>query len=337
MIKPLEEHWYSNRYTPLVSVVIPVYNAAKYISGAIDSVLAQTFTNYELIVVNDGSPDTEHLEQTLKPYLSRIVYIKQQNQGVSAARNTGIKVAKGRIYAQLDADDLWKPDYLEKQIRYLKRNPNVDLVYPNALIFHDDSNEVAEFMKVSPSDGQANFEHLVREKCTVMTSVTAKIEIIKKAGMFDETLPACEDFDLWLRFLKCGGEIGYHKEILVRYRRRPESLSSDRVWMTRNIIRVLDKVENTLPLTATEREAVKRESVRRRAMLQLMEGKRALQTAEVETARRLLEEANSYFHNPKILLVLHALRYCPTLVTWLIKMRRRWLSRSSRNVLIGLE
>jgi glycosyltransferase involved in cell wall biosynthesis len=102
--------------SPLVSVIIPAYDVAEFIGEALDSVFAQTFTDYEVIVINDGSPDTAKLERALAPYLSRIVYLKQENRGVSAARNTGINAARGSLIAFLDGDDVWLPNYLEVQV-----------------------------------------------------------------------------------------------------------------------------------------------------------------------------------------------------------------------------
>jgi glycosyltransferase involved in cell wall biosynthesis len=322
---------------PLVSVVIPVYNAAKYICETLDSVFAQTVHGYELILVNDGSPDSDRLEQVLQPYFSRIIYLKQDNKGVSAARNAGIRAARGTFYAQLDADDLWEPEYLATQLEYLKRNPMIDLVYPNALIFNDDSDVVVEFMKVSPSQDEPTFERLVKQQCTVMTSITARMEAIKRAGMFDESLPTCEDFDLWLRLIKQGGRIGYHREILVRYRRRLHSLSSDRAWMESNLLRVLEKAKGTLQLTPAELSAVQQEAVRHRARLHVLQGKRALARGETAIAAQLFSEANSYYRSRKLSLALGALRYWPGLLNLALGIQRRWFSRSDRHILTGLE
>jgi glycosyltransferase involved in cell wall biosynthesis len=336
-MKPTTDLSVFNDRKPLVSVVIPVYNTSDYVLEAVDSVFAQTLTDYELIIVNDGSPDTEKLEQVLQPYLSRIAYIKQENRGLSGARNAGIGAARGTFYAQLDADDLWEPDYLETQLGYLQRNQTIDLVYPNALIFNEGSNDSVEFMKVSPSHGEPTFERLVRQQCTVMYSITARMEAIKRVGMFDESLRSCEDFDLWLRLLKQGARIGYHQKILVRYRRRPGSLSSDRAWMTSTVLRVLAKAESTLQLTPSERNAVQEESVRRRARLNVLEGKKALAKGETETAIHLFREANGCDRSLKLCLALWALRYWPSLVNSALSIRSRWFSRSDRNILTGLD
>ena len=325
----------SNGGNPLVSVVIPVYNAAKYISDTLDSVFAQTFTSYELILVNDGSPDTARLEQILRPYLSRIVYIKQENKGVSAARNTGIRAARGKFYTQLDSDDLWEPQYLATQLSYLERNPTIDLVYPNALIFNDHSNVVVEFMRVSPSDGEPTFERLIRQQCTVMTSVTARMEAINRAGLFDESLRGCEDFDLWLRIIKTGGRIGYQRETLVRYRRHLDSLSSDRASMLSNLLQVLDKAKSTLQLTPSELDAVNQESVRHRARIRVLQGKRLLTQGETGTAIQVFSEANLYYRSPKIAVALWVMRYWPGVVKLAMKIRKIWFSRIDRINLTG--
>jgi glycosyltransferase involved in cell wall biosynthesis len=112
-----------------VSVVIPVYNCVEYTTAALDSVFAQTFTNFEVVLVNDGSPDTEMLEHLIAPYQDRIVYLKQENRGLSAARNTGIRAARGKYLAFLDSDDCWPPEYLAAQMKLFEETPSPDLVY----------------------------------------------------------------------------------------------------------------------------------------------------------------------------------------------------------------
>jgi len=117
-----------------VSIVIPAYNVAQYISETLESVFAQTFTDYEVIVVNDGSPDTEDFEQAIEPYLSRIRYLKQENRGASVARNTGLQAARGEFIAFLDADDLWLPPYLDQQMKFI-RERGCDLACADAEFF----------------------------------------------------------------------------------------------------------------------------------------------------------------------------------------------------------
>src|SRR5882724_12913534 len=130
---------------PLVSVVIPAYNVAPYIGETLESVFAQTFADYEAIVLNDGSPDTEDFEQAIAPYLNRILYLKQENVGASVARNTGLRAARGEFIAFLDADDLWLPAYLDQQMKFI-RERGCDLACADATFFGDPSSEGKTYM-----------------------------------------------------------------------------------------------------------------------------------------------------------------------------------------------
>ena len=325
------------RDTPAVTVVIPAYNSARYIGQALDSVHAQTFRDYEVIVVNDGSNDRDELEQVLHSHPLPVIYLSQENKGVSAARNAAIRIAKGEFYAQLDADDQWKPDYLEVQLGLLSDNPDVALVYPNATIIGDDSNVQLEFMKVSPSEGEVNFESLVRQRCTVMTSVTARMNAIREAGMFDESLRTVEDFDLWLRIAKSGWRIIYHRRLLVLYRRHEGSLSSDRVEMLRNLLAVFEKCARTQDLTPAEKKMLSAEIVQNRAMLRFFEGKRALSAGGASAALVHFQEANEHLRSPKLVLVIFLLRHLPRLVVWSFVARERFLTRQPDHQVTGVD
>lgn len=311
---------------PAVSVVIAAYNSSGYISATLDSVYAQTFTDYEVIVVDDGSKDREELERVLESHPLSVIYLSQENRGVSAARNSGIRSANGTFYAQLDSDDQWRPDYLQTQVQILTDNPEVAMVYPNAVIVGDTHQAGMEFMKVSPSDGEVTFEALVRQQCTVMTSVTARMSAVKAAGMFDESLRRCEDFDLWVRILRNGGRIAYHRKVLVSYRRHAGSLSSDRMQMMRSLLTVFEKWSETMNLTGAEREVVKEQTDHNRAMLRLYEGKDALRAGAVDAALVHFKQSNEYLRSSKLMLVIFLLRHFPPwLVIWTFGKRERVL------------
>ncbi|HTH52231.1 MAG TPA: glycosyltransferase family A protein, partial [Pyrinomonadaceae bacterium] len=134
------EHYYRTRVgrnvsdvTPKVSVVIPAYNSADTIEETLTSALTQKFREHEIVVVNDGSPDTDWLERRVRPFLEDITYIRQRNAGAGVARNLGIKHARGNIIAFLDADDIWLPEYLASQFVFMQRH-DYDMVYCDAQI-----------------------------------------------------------------------------------------------------------------------------------------------------------------------------------------------------------
>ena len=323
--------------SPTVTVVIPSYNNARYIGQTLDSIKAQTFTDYEVIVVNDGSADREELEKVLESHSLPIVYISQENKGVSAARNAAIRIARGEFYAQLDADDQWRPDYLAVQLGILRENKDVAVVYPNARIVGDDAPGELEFMNVSPSEGEVTFESLVRQRCVVLTCVTARMSVIREAGMFDESLRSCEDFDLWLRIVKNGGKIVYHRRVLALYRRHQGSLSSDRVWMLRHLVAVFEKWAKRADLTAGELAVVNEQITANRAELRLHEGKRALSAGGATAALVCFQEANQDMHRPKLAVVIFLLRHVPRLVVWTFAARQRWLQSDAQHDLSGID
>jgi glycosyltransferase involved in cell wall biosynthesis len=186
-IIPLE----NTSYTPLVSVIIPTYNRADFIIEAINSVLNQTYKHFEIIVVDDGSND--NTVQVLAPYQDRITLITQKNGGISVARNTGIAASKGELVAFLDDDDRWLPHKLAVQAP-LFADPKVKLVH-TAGHFFDESNgwENTQFF------GDVDFHDLLGMKIIYVQTVITRRSVLDEVGLFDETLPAAEDVDMWLR------------------------------------------------------------------------------------------------------------------------------------------
>ncbi|MBA2647444.1 MAG: glycosyltransferase family 2 protein [Pyrinomonadaceae bacterium] len=308
---------------PAVSIVIPAYNAARYIGEALDSVLAQTFADYEIIVVNDGSPDTVELECALEPYRGQVRYLVQENGGPGSARNTAFKAARGRYLALLDADDVWEPEYLAVQVSMLERDPTLDVVYSDGIIFGDGPDVGRKLMEAFPSHGAVTFESVVRAECTVLICAVARREAIINVGMFDETLRAAEDFDLWLRVIQGGGRIAYHRQPLARYRRVQGSRSSDPIKPYEQVLRVFEKASQTPTLTASERETLRGENDRFRALLRLAEGQQALARRDVRAAIDGLSEANTYFRKSKLRLALVLLRLAPQLFLRVYGMRGR--------------
>ncbi len=178
-----------------ISVVIPTYNRASFFKEAIDSVLSQTFRDFELIVVDDGS--TDETPELLLSYGNKIKVIKKANKGPSAARNRGIKTAKGEWIAFLDSDDVWKPDKLEKQVQFIKDNPDIKICQTEEIWIRNGK-------RVNPRKKHEMHSGWIYEQCLPLcivspSSVMIHRDVFEKVGFFDETMPACEDYDLWLR------------------------------------------------------------------------------------------------------------------------------------------
>jgi len=310
---------------PTVSVIIPTYKTAEFIAETLDSVLAQTFTDFEIIVINDGSPDTPELESVLAPYQSRIRYIVQSNMGLSGARNTGINAARGALVAFLDSDDAWEPRYLEQQLAIMRSDPTIAVLYCNATTFGDPRQAGRLFMDKHPSSGPVTFESLVTQQCNVMVAVLAPRDVVIAAGVFDQSLRSSEDFDLWLRVVRGGWRIAYHREPLVRSRLRSGSLSADTVWMCRHIVRVLDKARDEMQLSPAEAAVVARRRAHFEAIGRLHEGRQAFFSGDNAAAVEALTEANAVLRRRKIGIALLVLRYAPNLLRQLYTARDRFI------------
>jgi len=213
--------------SPKVSVIIPSYNTAQYIGETLDSVFAQTFDDFEVIVVNDGSPDTGELERVLGPYRDSIVYVTKKNGGLSSARNAGIRVARGQYVALLDSDDVWEPDYLAAQVAALDADPSAAVSYANAVIFGDGLDEGMNYMSVFRPEGEVTVQRIVAMKCNVLVSALVRRAALDRVGVFDEGLRTNEDFDLWLRIAR-EHRLANLPEPLLVYREVPGSISRTR-------------------------------------------------------------------------------------------------------------
>lgn len=214
--------------SPTVSVIIPAYNQAQFVSQAIESVLAQTFTDYEIIVVNDGS--TDNTAQVLAGYGDCLQVITQANAGLSAARNSGLKAAQGEFIAFLDADDLWYPHMLATTVAHLQQNPEIDLVC-GAWDLIDESGQMFRPAN-KPSNLRARVRaDLLRALATGNLFLVHALLIRKKCfaccGDFDTTLKAVEDWDLWTRMAIHGHKVDMIDAPVARYRRHRANMSLD--------------------------------------------------------------------------------------------------------------
>lgn len=201
--------------TPRVSVVIPTYNYARFVCNAVDSVLSQTYQDYEIIVVDDGSRDDTG--DVLAPYGDLIRYIRQENAGPSTARNNGIGLARGEFIAFLDADDLWLPHKLENQVRFLDANPEFGMVFSDMSHCVDGDMVHTSYLRERGYRYVAQgsiYNNLLKEGFIFTPTVMLRSKCLDLVGTFDVTMCNCEDVDLWFRIAD-RFQIGFLDEPLV--------------------------------------------------------------------------------------------------------------------------
>ena len=210
----------------LISVIMPAYNAAMFIEESINSVVGQTYINWELIIVDDGSTDaTKAIIQSFIKKDSRICYVYQQNGRQGKARNTGIAQAKSSLIAFLDADDIWVKDMLEKQLALINES-HADLVfgYIHHLDIESSYNSAAAKPTYNSLDGYNGFKELLKGNyIPIFTVLTFKDSILNAGGFkTSEQLQYGEDYDLWLRMLLNGARFQLNNEYLAYYRLHPQ-------------------------------------------------------------------------------------------------------------------
>jgi len=226
----------------LVSIIIPSYNCERYVSEAIESALAQTYKNIEIIVVDDGS--TDNTESAVKPYVNRVQYIKKSNGGPASARNIGIKHAKGEFLAFLDADDCWRPEKIEKQMSAMKRYPKVGMVACHQYVTNSEMQIIGEVKYPNYSKRSIFIKQMiVRNGAGGGSGCLIRGSSIKKVGLFDENLRGTEDWDMWLRIVM-EYDIYFVDEFLVKARLLNNSVSSpaNTAKMLHNELKLLDKI-----------------------------------------------------------------------------------------------
>jgi glycosyltransferase involved in cell wall biosynthesis len=316
---------------PKVSVIIPVYNVAEFIAETLDSALAQTFEDYEIIVINDGSPDTAEFEKVLEKHKDEIIYLKQENAGVGPARNVAIGHSRGELFAFLDGDDVWYPEFLESQVKFLEEN-NYDLVYPDALLFGGSVLDGRTFMQNAPSTGEVTFESLLDMRCNVVLSGSlARREAVLDAGMFEWKPVRAQDFNLWLRMAHKGARIGYQKKVLLKYRMRPGSLSGNEVQRVEREINAYQRICEMITLSASEQKIVDDQLKRLEAELELERGKSYLLQEDFVSARKAFEKANRYRQSNRLRLIISLIRIAPRLLLKIYRSRRKELFIPAEN------
>ena len=201
---------------PKITAIIPTYNRAHYLGIAIKSVLEQTFDNFELIVVDDGSSDnTRELVEEFSD--QRIRYVYQKNRGISAAMNTGIRAARGCYVARLDSDDMWLPDMLETLAKVLDAHPKIGLAYGKAQAMNKDGEPFSQIRAYAGLYPEDSLRSMLCGDCICNIAILVRRSCFEKAGLFDESLLVNEDWDMWLR-VALHYPFAFVDQVLARYR-----------------------------------------------------------------------------------------------------------------------
>ncbi|MBW4665550.1 MAG: glycosyltransferase [Chroococcus sp. CMT-3BRIN-NPC107] len=229
---------------PTVTVVIPTYNAIAYLPKTLESLFSQTFTDFEVIVVDDGSSDTTS-EWICNLKDERLATVLQTNQGVSVARNKGIAVSSGKYVAFLDSDDLWEPTKLEKQVQCLEKNPDVGFV--NTWIKTiDEQDNILGIVKAPEAEGNV-WMQIMEENVVLCGSVPMiRRSCFEDVGVFDTNLLSAEDWDLWIR-LSAKYSLALIREPLVSYRQNLQSKSNNLEKHLFYRLKTIDKTFQSVP------------------------------------------------------------------------------------------
>ncbi len=248
--------------SPYFSIIVPCYNVEKYIGEAIDSLLEQSFEDWEVIVVNDGSTDnTAQLAEQLAKKDHRIRYFSKPNEGVAATWNYAIPKARGRYCALLGSDDCWRPDYLSSQKQFID-NLGADkfLIYTNAYLIIDNIKTRRKYypdivnFKVSSDRILTLQDMIISNKMFGM--VVFEKRTFEEIGGFDSTLMAGEDYDFWLRAIYKGYKPIFNPMVKAYYRIRSDSLTTNRIKLLDSHYIIYSKVINSFELSADEKNAV---------------------------------------------------------------------------------
>ena len=305
--RPPSEH-------PEVSILMPAYNAV-YIREAISSVLAQTVSSFELLVVDDGSADdTAEIAAGFAERDPRVRVIRQQNGGTAKARNAAIAVSRAPIFALIDSDDRWMPNFLEVMLGIMKERPELDVLSANAINFGG-AWDGRPWKRVSGEIVVVSLARMIESEDSICIAALFRRRVVELTGGFDETLRRNEDYDFWLRAARAGCQCAFYGRPLAWYRRRPDSVSADEPLMLAGILRVLRKAEAFCTDRPEELSAIAKKVAVFEHRRRLADAKTALRKRDCAAASRAFVELAENAH-PAYGLMARLTRHAPALAFW---------------------
>ncbi len=307
---------------PAVSVIMPAYNVEPYIGDAIRSALAQTFTDFELIVVDDGSKDgTAEVVKALARQDARVQLVQQANRGLAGARNSALRAARGEFFALLDSDDLWEPEFLAEQMAILQARPEVDIVTGNGWCLggakHGQLARPCPDPRPTPDLGSI----IGDEWCVFIMSVFRR-KVYTTIGPFDEEMRSNEDYDYWLRAAVAGFAFARNDRPLGHYRIRTDSLSASDVRMLRGILHVYRKLRPEIANRPREMTILDRQIGRFEAEWLTAEARLALEIADFEAAREHLSALHARRGGAALSIARFLARWSPKTLKRVIRVKR---------------
>ena len=308
---------------PAVSIVMPAYNVAPYIGAAIRSALAQTFHDFELIVVDDGSKDdTAEIVRGLAREDQRVRLVQQPNRGLAGARNTALRAGRGEMFALLDSDDMWEPEFLAAQVAILEARPDVDIVTGNG--WYLDGAHHGQLARPYPDPRpDPVLASIIGDEWSVFIMSVFRRRVYTGIGPFDETMRSNEDYDFWLRAALAGFVFVRNDRPLGYYRVRPDSLSASNVRMLRGILHVCTKLRPAIADRPTEMRILEQQINRFEAELLAAEARLAIELADFEAAQEYLGALHAR-RGGASLRVAHLLsRWAPGMLKRVLRFRRR--------------
>jgi glycosyltransferase involved in cell wall biosynthesis len=312
-----------NTPPPAVSVIIPAWGVAHLLGEALTSLQAQTFGDWEAVVIDDGAPDD--VAGVVAPFVAgdpRIRFLATTNGGLSAARNRAIAASRAPLIALLDGDDRYRPDYLERMVAAIGTASDLGLVSCDATYSGQPSREGRRFSEYHAQTIEPTLATVLDRSFNVFVATVMRREAFDATGGFDESLPAAEDFDMWLRIVEQGWRIAQVPEPLVIYRRRPGSLSSATHQLRLATARVYEK--------AAARLAGRPEAAIAAGMMEQMrreagwaEGEELVIAGRTLAGLRVLQRNRAALRSPRWRVMMGLFRALPPLAGPVLRWRRR--------------
>lgn len=307
---------------PAVSIIMPAYNVAPYVAAAVRSALVQTFTDFELIVVDDGSKDnTAEIVKSLMREDERVRLVQQANRGLAGARNTALRAARGEMFALLDSDDMWEPEFLASQVAILDARPDVDIVTGNGWYLGGPKH--GELARPYPdSRPDPVLASIIGDEWSVFIMSVMRRRVYTAIGPFDEEMRSNEDYDFWLRAAVAGFTFARNDRPLGYYRVRSDSLSASNVRMLRGILHVYRKLGPVIAARPAELAILEQQVSRFETELLAAEARLAIEIADFEAAREHLGALHARRGGAALGLAHFLARWAPGTLKRVLRLRR---------------